>query len=112
MVLRLRRITHIVLTGITTDVCVHRGGPDPTCAAAVAVNITAEPSASSCVGIAASGGQSHAESVDVGGKLQLKPGQSVAILNPPPGLVLPGVVAAATAADADAVVHPTGRSPP
>jgi hypothetical protein len=28
----------------------------------------------------------------------------VAVLNPPPGLVLPGVVAAATAADADAVV--------
>jgi hypothetical protein len=42
--------------------------------------------------------------VDVSGKLQLKPGQPVAVLNPPPGLVLPGVVAAATAADADAVV--------
>jgi hypothetical protein len=42
--------------------------------------------------------------VDVTGKLQLKPGQSVAVLNPPPGPVLPGVVAAATAADADAVV--------
>jgi hypothetical protein len=42
--------------------------------------------------------------VDVSGKLQLKPGQPVAVLNPPPGLVLPGVVAVATAADADAVV--------
>jgi hypothetical protein len=42
--------------------------------------------------------------VDVSGKLQLKPGQSVAVLSPPPGLVLPGVVAAATAADAGAVV--------
>jgi hypothetical protein len=42
--------------------------------------------------------------VDVSSKLQLKPGKSVAILNPPPGLVLPGVVAAATAAGADAVV--------
>jgi len=41
--------------------------------------------------------------VDVSGKLQLKPGQSVALLNPPPGWVLPGVVAA-TAAEADAVV--------
>jgi hypothetical protein len=68
------------------------------------VSSTAEPSASSCGGIAASGGQPHAESVDVTGKLQLKPGQSVAVLNPPPGPVLPGVVAAATAADADAVV--------
>lgn len=46
----------------------------------------------------------HAGSVDIGGKLQLKPGQSVALLNPPPGLVLPGLVAAATAADADAVI--------
>lgn len=56
-------------------------------------------------GIAASGRPaSYAESVDVSGKLQLKPGQSVAVLNPPPGLVLPGVVAAATAADADAVL--------
>jgi phage-related baseplate assembly protein len=42
--------------------------------------------------------------VDVSSKLQLKPGQSVAVLNPPPGLVLPDAVAAATAADADAVV--------
>ena len=40
----------------------------------------------------------------VSSKLQLRPGQSVAVLNPPPGLVLPGVVTAATAADADAVV--------
>ena len=42
--------------------------------------------------------------MDVSGKLQLKPGQSVTVLNPPAGLALPGVVAAATAADADAVV--------
>jgi hypothetical protein len=41
--------------------------------------------------------------MDVSSKLQLKPGQSVAVLNPPPGLVLPEVVAA-TPADADAVV--------
>jgi hypothetical protein len=37
-------------------------------------------------------------------KLQIKPGQSVAVLNAPPGLVLPGVPAAATADDADVVV--------
>jgi hypothetical protein len=37
-------------------------------------------------------------------KLQIKPGQSVAMVNPPPGLVLPGVMATATADDADAVV--------
>jgi hypothetical protein len=42
--------------------------------------------------------------VDVRSKLQLKSGQSVAVLNPPQGLVLPGVVAAATAAEADAVL--------
>lgn len=30
------------------------------------------------------------KSVDVSGKLQIKRGQSVAELNPPPGLVLPG----------------------
>jgi hypothetical protein len=42
--------------------------------------------------------------VDVSGKLQIKPGQSVAVLNPPPGLVLPGVESAVSMADADAVV--------
>ena len=43
------------------------------------------------------------KSVDVSGKLQIKRGQSVAVLNPPPGLVLPGVMTAASAAAADAV---------
>jgi hypothetical protein len=33
------------------------------------------------------------------GKLQIKPGQSAAVLNPPAGLVLPGVPVAASAAD-------------
>jgi len=42
--------------------------------------------------------------VDIRDKLQIKPGQSVAVVNLPPGLVLPGVVATATADDADAVV--------
>jgi hypothetical protein len=42
--------------------------------------------------------------VDVSSKLQLKPGQSVAVLNLQPGLVLPSVVTAPTAADADAVI--------
>ena len=49
-------------------------------------------------------GQPHAESVDVSSKLQLKPGQSVAVLNPPPGLILPEVAVVASAADADAVI--------
>ena len=40
----------------------------------------------------------------MGAKLQIKPGQSVAILNAPPGLVLLGMPAMATAADADVVV--------
>jgi hypothetical protein len=42
--------------------------------------------------------------VDLSGKLQIKPGQSAAVLNAPPGLVLPGVPVAASAADADAVI--------
>ena len=42
--------------------------------------------------------------MDIRDKLQIKPGQSVAVVNLPPGLVLPGVVATATADDADAVV--------
>ena len=46
----------------------------------------------------------HADSVDLSGKLQIKPGQSVAVVNPPPGLVLPGVVAGAPAAGADVEV--------
>jgi len=46
---------------------------------------------------------SDARSVDVIGKLQIKPGQSVAMVNPPPGMVVPGVPVA-SAADADAVV--------
>jgi hypothetical protein len=43
-------------------------------------------------------GRPHAEGMDISGKLQLKPGQSVAVLNPPPDLVLPGVMTAATVA--------------
>ena len=42
--------------------------------------------------------------MDLTGKLQIKPGQSVAVVNPPAGLALPGVLAAATAAGADAVI--------
>ncbi len=42
--------------------------------------------------------------MDVSRKLQLRPGQSVAVLNAPPGLELPEAVPAATAADADAVI--------
>jgi hypothetical protein len=46
----------------------------------------------------------HSRQVDLSGKLQIKPGQSAAVLNAPPGLALPGVPAAASAADADAVI--------
>jgi len=46
----------------------------------------------------------HPRQVDLSGKLQIKPGQSAAVLNAPPGLALPGVQAAASAADADAVI--------
>ena len=54
-------------------------------------------------GVAVPAWYRHADRVDMSGKLQIKPGQSVAVLNAPPGLVLPGVPAAATAADADVV---------
>ena len=42
--------------------------------------------------------------MDLSGKLQIKPGQSVAMLNAPAGLELPGVPVTAAAAEADAVV--------
>jgi hypothetical protein len=42
--------------------------------------------------------------VDISGKLQIKPGQSAAVLNAPPGLDLPGLAAATAAGDADVVV--------
>jgi len=42
--------------------------------------------------------------MDLSGKLQIKPGQSVAVLNAPPGLALPGVAVTASADDADAVI--------
>jgi hypothetical protein len=42
--------------------------------------------------------------VNVDSKLQIKPGQSVVVLNAPPGLVLPGVSVAATVADSDGVI--------
>jgi hypothetical protein len=37
--------------------------------------------------------QLHADSVDLTGKLQIRPGQSAAVVNRPPGLALPGVPA-------------------
>ena len=46
----------------------------------------------------------HARQVDLSGKLQIKPGQSAAVLNAPAGLALPGVPVAASASDADAVI--------
>jgi len=42
--------------------------------------------------------------VDLAGKLQIKPGQSVAVLYPPPGVALPAATAAASAQDADVVI--------
>ena len=55
-------------------------------------------------GVAARAWQRQADRVDLSRKLQVKPGQSVAVLNAPPGLVLPGVPAAAAAGDADVLV--------
>ena len=73
-------------------------------AACVALITPAKPGVPLARGLRRPAHQPHAASVDVSGKLQIKPGQSVAVLNPPPGLVLPGTVAAATAAVADAVI--------
>lgn len=64
----------------------------------------AKPGASSRVGLPPSAVQAHAGSMEVSSKPQLKPGQLVALLNAPPGLVLPEVVVAATPADADSFV--------
>jgi hypothetical protein len=79
-----------------TAPCPGNGGLDLIHAVGVAVRTAAEPGALSRARIATSSRQLHAESVDISSKLQLKPGQSVAVLNPPPGMVLPDVVAAAS----------------
>lgn len=42
--------------------------------------------------------------MDLTGKLQIKPGQSLAILNPPPGVSLPASTAGTEAPTADAVI--------
>lgn len=80
--------------GMTASRCWQRR-PDPIYDAGIAPRSRAPPLA---WGLPSAAGQAHAESMDVSSKLQLKPGQSVAVLNAPPGLVLPEVVAAATAA--------------
>ena len=46
----------------------------------------------------------QADHVDLTEKLQLKPGQSVAILNPPPGVTLPTSTAGGQSASASAVI--------
>lgn len=46
----------------------------------------------------------HADHVDLTEKLQIKPGQSVAILNPPPGVTLPTSTAGGQPATASAVI--------
>jgi hypothetical protein len=57
----------------------------------------------SIAGVAAWSWQRQADRMDVISKLQIKPGQSVAVLNAPPGLTLPGVPSA-DAGNADVVV--------
>ena len=47
--------------------------------------------------------------MDVSSKLQLKPGQSVAVLNPPPGLVLPEAAAAMRRVRREDFVPPAWR---
>jgi hypothetical protein len=56
-------------------------------AAGVALMTSASRAPVLAWGLPPPAGQAHAESMDVSSKLQLKPGQSVAVLNAPPGLV-------------------------
>lgn len=42
--------------------------------------------------------------MDISSKLQIKPGQTIAVLNAPPDLVIPGTRATATAGAADVVI--------
>jgi hypothetical protein len=49
-------------------------------------------------------GRWHADHVDLAEKLQLKPGQSLAILNPPPGVTLPASTAGSEPSTAHAVI--------
>ena len=46
----------------------------------------------------------HADPVDLTGKLQIKPGQSLAALNLPPGVTLPGSTSGTEPGSADAVI--------
>jgi hypothetical protein len=54
--------------------------------------------------VAARRGRWHADHVDLAEKLQIKPGQSLAILNPPPDVDLPASTSAGQPSTADAVI--------
>jgi hypothetical protein len=54
--------------------------------------------------VAAPCGRWHADHVDLTEKLQIKPGQSLALLNPPPGVTLPTSTAGGQPATAAVVV--------
>jgi hypothetical protein len=54
--------------------------------------------------VAASCGRWHADHMDLTEKLQIKPGQSLAILNPPPGVTLPASTSGAQPSTASAVI--------
>jgi hypothetical protein len=54
--------------------------------------------------IAAVGGGWHADNVDLSEKLQIKPGESLVILNPPSGVSLPASTKGAEPATASAVI--------
>jgi hypothetical protein len=54
--------------------------------------------------VAAPCGRWHADHVDLTEKLQIKPGQSLAILNPPPGVTLPTSTAGGQPATASAAI--------
>jgi hypothetical protein len=54
--------------------------------------------------VAAPCGRWHADHVDLTEKLQIKPGQSLVILNPPPGVTLPTSTAGGQPATASAVI--------
>jgi hypothetical protein len=54
--------------------------------------------------VAAPSGRWHADHVDLTEKLQIKPGQSLAVLNPPPGVTLPASTSGGQPSTACAVI--------
>jgi hypothetical protein len=72
--------------------------------ASSSVSTLGRPARCRALRVAAPCGCCQAGHVDLTEKLQLKPGQSLAILNPPPGVTLPTSTAGSQPATASAVI--------